>query len=133
MGISAYKSVIRESETPRNLERRILARITGDLERRWEDFDYAEDGVEQLSVLASGLRDALEQNIRFWAVLRHDLASPGNALPPDLRAGLLSLALWVERQTSAVLGGTPGVAALVEVNRSVLAGLSGQTAALEEA
>jgi flagellar biosynthesis activator protein FlaF len=78
----------------------------------------------RIDILSGGLRDALTENQIFWGELKHDLAQPDNALSPDLRAGLMSLALWVDKQTAAVLGGKPGVAALVDVNRAIIAGLA---------
>jgi flagellar protein FlaF len=123
MSINAYKTTIRHSESPRQIERRILLRLTGALEAH-AAFDTTESTFARIEILSSGLRDALTENQKFWAELKYDLALPENALSPDLRAGLLSLALWVDRQTAAILGGQPGVLALVEVNRSIVGGLS---------
>lgn len=125
MSIAAYKRTIRESESPRQIERRILSRITGELEQSAQDFDAADGRGPRLELLAGGLRDSLAENQKIWGALRNDLADAGNRLPPELRASLLSLAMWVERQTTRALGGEPGVGALVTVNRHVIAGLSG--------
>lgn len=127
MSIAAYKQTIRESESPRQIERRILSRITGQLEQHAQAFDGAETKSDRQSLLASGLRASLADNQAMWRALKHDLAAQGNALPPNLRASLLSLAFWVDRQTALVLGGEKGVGALVAINRSIVAGLSGQS------
>ncbi len=129
MSIAAYKSTIRSSESPRQIERRILSRLTGQLEARAADYDTAEGSHERIEILSSGLRRDLTENQRFWGELRHDLSQPGNALPAELRAGLLSIAIFVERQTNAVIGGAPGVSALVGINRSIVAGMAGQAPA----
>ena len=126
MSIAAYKTTIRESETPRQIERRILSRVTGQLAARAEAYDRAESKLDRGAILADGLRDDLATNQKFWHELQFDLAQPGNGLPAELRAGLISLALFVDRQTSAVMGGNAGVGALVEINRSIVAGLAGQ-------
>ncbi|WP_212522767.1 flagellar biosynthesis regulator FlaF [Actibacterium sp. MT2.3-13A] len=126
MSIAAYKQTIRESETPRQIERRILSRLTGQLEQHARAFDAAETRSERQALLAGGLRASLTENQAMWRALKHDLAAEGNALPPDMRASLLSLALWVDRQTTAVMGGARGLGALVAINRSIVAGLSGQ-------
>jgi len=126
MSIAAYKRTIRESETPRQIERRILSRITGQLEQHAQGFDGAESKSERQTLLASGLRSSLSENQAMWRAMRHDLAADGNALPANLRASLLSLALWVDRQSAAVMGGEKGLGALVAINRSIIAGLSGQ-------
>lgn len=126
MSIAAYKKTIRESESPRQIERRILSRITGDLERNAAEYDGMATREDRLAILSGGFRQTLTDNQTLWSTLRHDLSSPGNALPAALRAQLVSLALWVERQTSVVLGGGAGAAALRDVNRNIVAGLSGQ-------
>lgn len=126
MSIAAYRQTIRESESPRQIERRILSRITGQLEQHAQAFDGAENKSDRQSLLANGLRSSLSDNQTLWRAMRHDLAAEGNALPPELRASLLSLALWVDRQCATVMGGEKGIGALVAINHSIIAGLSGQ-------
>lgn len=123
MSIAAYKNTIRHSESPRQIERRILSRLTGELEA-FGAYDSATSSLERLNILANGLRTALSENQTFWAALKRDLALPTNALPTELRAGLLSIAIWVDQKTKTVLGGQPGVMALVEINRTIVAGLA---------
>jgi flagellar protein FlaF len=125
MTIAAYKRTIRESETPRQIERRILSNITGRLEADARTFDGDIHLSERARMLAAGLRVTLRDNQALWIALRDDLAQPANALPPPLRASLISIALWVERQTTEVLGGAAGVGVLAEVNNNIIAGLSG--------
>ena len=133
MTVAAYRRTIRESETPRQIERRILSAITGRLEATAAAFDRSASRAERSQLLAAGLREALAENQALWIALRDDLAQPANALPPPLRAALISLALWVERQTAQVLGGSAGILALVEVNSNVIAGLAGHAPGLREA
>jgi flagellar biosynthesis activator protein FlaF len=123
MSINAYKTTIRQSESPRQIERRILVRLTGALEAH-AAYDKLDSSVQRIDILAKGLRDALAENQKFWSELKHDLSQPENQLPPNLRAGLLSLALWIDKHTAAVLGGQTGVMALVEVNRAIITGLA---------
>ncbi|MFC4669510.1 flagellar biosynthesis regulator FlaF [Seohaeicola nanhaiensis] len=124
MSISAYKRTLRELESPRQIERRVMANITGRMAESAEAFDLAETSFDRVTILASGLRDALADNQALWNALKHDLSLPGNALPPDLRAGLLSLAIWVEKSTRAVLGGRGSVRALVTVNSNIVSALN---------
>ena len=124
MSVAAYKRTIRESESPRQIEARVFARITGDLNRYRADFDAARTAEDRIAVLAGGLRGALADNQKLWITLRDDLGDDRNALPGSLRAQLLSIALWVERQTARVMGGQPGLAALIDVNSHILAGLT---------
>jgi flagellar protein FlaF len=125
MTIAAYRRTIRDSETPRQIERRILSNITGRLEADARPFDDATSLAERSRILSAGLRATLRENQAMWIAMRDDLAKPGNALPADLRASMISIALWVERQTTKVMGGAPGVKALADVNNNVIAGLSG--------
>ncbi len=126
MSIAAYKQTIKQSESPRQIERRVLSRVTSGLERHAADYDSSDSRLERSSLLAEGLRDHLVDNQSVWMTLKYDLSQPDNALPPDLRAMLISIALWVERHTTAILGGEGGVRALVEVNRNIVNGLAGQ-------
>lgn len=125
MSIAAYRRTIRDTEAPRQMERRILANVTGRLEALQHSYDGTEDKMRRFDLLAGDLRGALWENQLVWMALKADLALPGNALSVELRAALLSLALWVERQTQTVMGGGGQVAPLVDVNRRIINGLSG--------
>ncbi|MWD28479.1 flaF protein [Aquicoccus sp. SCR17] len=129
MSITAYKRTLREVESPRQIERRLLATITGRLDAMANRFDQTEDRHLRLELLSSGLRETLVENQKLWSAMKYDLSDPGNALPADLRATLLSLALWVEKTTAAVLGGQAGVRALTDVNHNIVAALTGQALA----
>lgn len=128
MSINAYKRTIRESESPRQIEARVFARITGAMDAYCSAFEAAETNEARSAVLADGLRSALADNRRLWITLRDDLADSANSFPPALRAQLISIALWVDRQSQQVLGGGPGLRALIDVNSSILAGLSSRPA-----
>ncbi|MBB1491718.1 MULTISPECIES: flagellar biosynthesis regulator FlaF [unclassified Paracoccus (in: a-proteobacteria)] len=66
---------------------------------------------------------AVHENRRFWRIAAEDLTSEGNSLPVPLRAQLLSIAGFVEKETSRILAGETSAAALVEINRAVARGL----------
>jgi len=132
MGLAAYKTVIRESETPRQIERRILTRITGALTQHAEKYDSALSSEERLGILYNGLGESLVENQLFWGMLKKDLASKGNSLTTELRASLLSIALWVERETNSVMGGAAGVLDLIAVNQNIIAGLAGISHEIED-
>ena len=125
MSIAAYKQNVRDTETPRQIERRVLSSVTAAIERAAGEYDTAER-AERLPILAAGLRDAITDNQRFWLAIRHDLADEGNALPKELRAQLISIALWIDRQSARVMGGEAGVKALVDINHTIIRGLAGQ-------
>ncbi|GAA6209876.1 flagellar biosynthesis regulator FlaF [Cognatishimia sp. WU-CL00825] len=125
MSITAYKRTISDTESPRQIERRVFTSVTAEIEQKYLAFDQAENGGEKLRILAEGLRDALWRNQQVWNAIRGDLIEPGNALPPDLKAGLISLSLWVDTHTQGVMGGTLKVKPLLDINRSIIRGLEG--------
>ena len=103
MSVTAYKRTISHTEEPRQIERRILASVTSKLENQFEAFDGASEKSQKLQTLADGLRDTLWENQRVWLAFKADLAEKDNGLTADLRAALISLSLWVESHTKAVL------------------------------
>lgn len=129
MSLSAYRKTIAATEAPRAMERRILSEINAALLVHQEHYDTAGTTAEKMAILAGSLRPALARNLKLWTALRMDLLSPGNQLPQDMRANLISLSLFVERQVTAVMGGRGSVRALTEVNAAIIAGLSGQAEA----
>ena len=82
---------------------------------------------DRVAILAQGLRAQLADNLKLWSTIKHDLSHPENGLPLPLKAGLISLALFVERQSAQVLGGEAGLGVLVTINQSLISGLSGAT------
>jgi flagellar protein FlaF len=120
MSVAAYKRTISHTEAPRQIERRILAQVTSELEQQFEAFDKAERKLDRLQVLAGGLRDSLWKNQMVWLTFKMDLVEQNNGLNPDLRASILSLAAWVEKQTQGVLSGEKSVKPLIDINRSII-------------
>ena len=68
--------------------------------------------------------DALEWNRQLWLALQTDLSHEGNRMPDDLKAKMISLAVWVDRYTETVLRGEATIDPLVEVNRAIMEGLA---------
>lgn len=68
--------------------------------------------------------DALDWNRRLWATLATDCADEGNKLPKPLRASMISLSIWVNKHTSAVMRKQETIEPLIEINRIVMQGLS---------
>lgn len=126
MGITAYKRTISETESPRQIERRVLVHVTSRLEQRQEEFDAAERRIDRLQILADGLRHDVWKNEQVWMAFKADLADKDNGLNPELRASLLSLAIWVEKHSQGIMAGSKGIKPLVDVNKSIIQGLSGK-------
>lgn len=125
MSIAAYKRTISQTESPRQIERRVLSTVTAEMESKYFAFDQAETPGEKLALLADGLRDTLWYNERIWMTMRNDLVESANGLSPDLKAGLISLAIWVENHTQGVMKGEKTVKPLLDINRSIIRGLEG--------
>jgi flagellar protein FlaF len=116
MSIAAYRQRQAAAEQPRELERRAFSVVIGKL------IEAKEQGGRLLI-------DACFMNHQLWGALLADLALPQNALPDDLKARLISLALWVQRYTPGVMQGTASPDPLISVNRNILDGLSAAPAA----
>lgn len=118
MSVAAYRRTIRTTESPREVERKVFINVTGALER------HAEDGP-----LSAGLRQALESNQKLWLTLRGDLLSPENSLSTELKKGLVQLSYFVDGHTIKVIKGEASVKPLIDINRSIISGLSGSAPA----
>ena len=70
--------------------------------------------------------DVLHWNRRVWATLADDCSHPGNALPDSTRAQIISLSLFVHRTTSHVMRREADVDVLIDLNRTMMQGLSGR-------
>ncbi len=112
---SAYKQTIRETETPRQIERRVFAQITRELETYDRDYTTAQDRF--------AAHDALARNQTLWGHLMFDVMDTANALPDAIKARIISLALFVDRHTGDVLRGEKSVSPLIELNKCIMQGL----------
>ncbi|MDF2235597.1 flagellar biosynthesis regulator FlaF [Albimonas sp. CAU 1670] len=119
----AYGDAAHAALTPRQAEYRIFARVTHRLSEAQAALEAGEIGA--YSRLASAAHD----NLRLWLTLAADLMIEENGLPETLRAGLLSLAAYVERETPRLVKREISAAPLVEINASVMKGLRGQVEA----
>jgi flagellar biosynthesis activator protein FlaF len=119
MSLQAYHKAQRSTERPRDTEYRLFAQVTQAL------IVAAKHGRADLA----GLMDALDWNRRMWSVLASDCASSGNKLPDALRAQIVSLSLWVSRYSSEVARTGASMDPLIDVNKTIMAGLMPQPAA----
>jgi flagellar protein FlaF len=70
--------------------------------------------------------DALDWNRRVWTFMAGDCADDGNGLPDQLRASIISLSLFVGKYTSAVMQSGEDIEILIDINRTIMQGLSSQ-------
>ncbi|MEH6489127.1 flagellar biosynthesis regulator FlaF [Hyphomonas oceanitis] len=69
--------------------------------------------------------DALYRNQQLWTIIATDLIGPGNTLPEETKNNLISLSQFVRQCSNRVLAGNDGMADLIDINKSIIAGLSG--------
>jgi flagellar biosynthesis activator protein FlaF len=116
-GYTAYKSVQNKTEDPRDIEYRLLAQVTGALIKGRDNPKEFKARVE-----------AILWNRDVWSALRVDLSAEDNALPNALRASLISVSIWIEKETYALLDGKGDLDAVIEINRNIMAGLKPENA-----
>ena len=113
MSVQAYQQAAARAESPRDIEYRLFGQVTRAL------MTASETGMD-----AIGARmDALDWNRRLWSVLAADCASHANPLPEALRANIISLSLWVNRHTSAIMRNEAEFGPLIDVNKMMMQGL----------
>jgi flagellar protein FlaF len=71
------------------------------------------------------LDGALKHNQKLWTLVQIEAAAADNPLPAEIRANLLDLSLFVDRQTiRALASGKADLALpLIEIDREIAAGL----------
>jgi len=69
--------------------------------------------------------NALYQLRLLWSVFLEDLKSPDNALPEALRARLISIGIWVNKEVDRLRGGDAAdITPLIEINEIIRDGLN---------
>lgn len=116
MSLEAYRKTQNQSETPQQIEYRLFANVT----RALIEIRDTDKPTPQQMV------DAMDWNRRMWSTLSSDCGVAGNQLPKELRAQIISLALWVSRYSSEVVRGKADVDALIDVNKAIMEGLAQQ-------
>ncbi len=116
MSLQAYQKASARAENPREMEYRLFGQVTRALMAAAE---------VDVSDTASRI-DALDWNRRLWSVLATDCADSANSLPVELRAQIISLSIWVNKHSSAVMRREEDFAPLIDVNRIIMQGLAGQ-------
>ncbi|MBC8241534.1 MAG: flagellar biosynthesis regulator FlaF [Alphaproteobacteria bacterium] len=112
MSLHSYEVAQNTTETPRQTEYRLFAQVT----RALLECQNAET--------KSPVAKAIHWNRRLWLALQADCAMENNVLPDETRAGIISLSLWVDKHSRKVLRGEAKLEPLIDVNRSIMEGLS---------
>jgi flagellar biosynthesis activator protein FlaF len=113
MSVNAYQKAALTAESPREAEYRLFAQVTAQLiEAQSAD---RKDFQKRIG--------ALDLNRRLWTALATDCANPDNKLPPETRASIISLSLFVGRHSSEIMAGSEDFEALIDINRTIMQGL----------
>jgi flagellar protein FlaF len=110
----AYNEVIEESrQTMRARERQAMDRVIAMLRSAQETGPQSRERVEALFYLR-----------RLWMIFLNDLNDPNNELPDQLRAGIISIGIWMNKEIDRVRGGTANdLTPMIEINALIRDGL----------
>ena len=118
MSLMAYQKVQSTTETPRDTEHRIFARVTGML------MDARDSGARDVKLI-----DAIDKNRRLWSMLAADCSSDANGLPEQTRAQIISLSIWVTKYSGSVTRDKQSIEPLIDINKTIMEGLALREAA----
>lgn len=120
MSLKAYQKAQSRTETPRDTEHRVFARVTGML------MDVRDKGIRDTQMI-----EALDKNRRLWSMLAADCASEANSLPEATRAQIISLSIWVIKYSGTVTREKAALDPLIDINKTIMEGLAMREAAAE--
>lgn len=115
MSYQAYHKAQTSAETPSQVEYRLFAQVTNAL------IAVKDQPVTNPQTIA-----ALDWNRRMWSVFSSDCGTKGNSLPDQLRAGIVSLSIWVSKHSSLIMRGNESIDSLISINKTIMEGLAEQ-------
>ena len=110
----AYNEVIADSrQIMRARERQAMDRVIAMLRAGQEKGPLSRERVEALYYLR-----------RLWTIFIDDLNDPNNELPEQLRAGIISIGIWMLKEIERVRGRlTDDMTPMIEINELIRDGL----------
>ena len=110
----AYNDVIEDShQTLRAREQAAMDRVIGMLRAAQEKGPQSRELIDALFYLR-----------RLWMIFIDDLNDPNNELPAQLRAGIVSIGVWMMKEIDRVRGGlTNDLTPMIEINELIRNGL----------
>jgi flagellar biosynthesis activator protein FlaF len=110
----AYNEVIEDSrQTMRARERQAMDRVIAMLRAAQEKGALSRERVEALFYLR-----------RLWTIFLDDLKDPNNELPEQLRAGIISIGIWMMKEIDRARGRqTDDLTPMIEINEIIRDGL----------
>ena len=113
MSVNKYRNAQATTENPRQTEYRLFAEVTKSLIANQDKNAVDPDCIK-----------AIDWNRRLWITLQTDLAGDENDYPDDLKAQLISLAIWVDKHSRRAMRGQARIGPLISVNRTIMEGLA---------
>ncbi len=124
--VAAYAQQQKRNLSPREVEAMAFTKAALML----EDAKKVTNNINEYS-------KALRFNHLLWTIIQADLTDPENQLPPEIKANVMSLSIFVDKQTTKALRSSlpTDLDVLININRNLAAGLrtSPQTAATAQA
>lgn len=113
---SGYRTLKENLPSPRENEYRAFAKCTAELSAAMKE-----------GVPFSSLAAAIGRNRDLWRIVVLDVMNEKNRLSSELRANLIYLQEFTQHHSSKVLRGDASPNALIEINKSVMRGLRGDS------
>lgn len=92
-------------------------------------FDHSIELLRRAQEKGRGSRESVEALLfvnQLWTILLEDLAHDGNSLPDTLKAGIISIGIWMLRRAEDIRQGkTDDFTALIDVTQTISLGLRG--------
>jgi flagellar protein FlaF len=118
-----YKSVARQTSSPRELEATLLLQAAARLQSVHDTW-----GDDSSSGIKAKLDDALLYNRKLWSVFMTDMADVNHPMPRELRQNVANIGLFVMNHTVSVMSNPrpEQLGSLININREIAAGLLGR-------
>ena len=116
MSIDKYKAAQATTENPRQTEYRLFADVTKAL-------ISLKNSENKNGFKGPDFYKNVDWNRRLWLALQMDLAQEDNRFHDELKSNLISISLWVDKQTRAVMKGEASLDTLISINRTIMEGL----------
>jgi flagellar protein FlaF len=122
--VAAYAQQQKRNLTPREVEAMAFTKAALLLED-------AKKSIGNITEYSKSLRF----NHLLWTIIQADLTDPENQLPPEIKANVMSLSIFVDKQTTKALRSTSAtdLDVLININRNLAAGLRSTPGAAQTA
>ena len=116
-----YKSVARQTSSPRELEASLLLQAAARLQSVHDDWNHD-------APIRTKLNDALLYNRKLWSVFLAEMTDANNPMPRDLRQNVANIGIFVMNHTVTVMQDPrpEQLGSLININRELAAGLLGR-------